>query len=184
MAMRILEEDSFRPGTLKGEPVEVRLVAHVSIEGCLAMKKGADGSLTQVFRLRAQPVQTFGERPKTAISEQEAEKIDAAKAYLAAEAGSPGPSKVGNGVSAPVPLNFVEAEFSDEARRKHIEGVCLVTLIVDTHGNPVNLRVVRALGYGLDEEALKAVRKYHFKPAMKAGVPVPVMITVEVNFRL
>jgi TonB family protein len=36
----------------------------------------------------------------------------------------------------------------------------------------------------LDQKALEAVRKYRFKPAMKAGVPVPVMITVEVNFRL
>jgi TonB family protein len=55
---------------------------------------------------------------------------------------------------------------------------------VDTQGRPQNLRVGRALGHGLDEQALKAVRKYHFKPAMKAGGPVPVMITVEVNFRL
>jgi TonB family protein len=45
--------------------------------------------------------------------------------------------------------------------------------------------VVRALGMGLDEKALEAVKKYKFKPAMKEGrTPVPVMITVEVNFRL
>jgi protein TonB len=56
-------------------------------------------------------------------------------------------------------------------------------MIVDAHGNPQIPRVVRALGYGLDEKALEAVRKYRFKPAMKAGDPVPVMITVEVNFR-
>jgi TonB family protein len=37
---------------------------------------------------------------------------------------------------------------------------------------------------GLDEKALEAVRKYKFKPAMKGGTPVPVSITVEVNFRL
>jgi TonB family protein len=44
--------------------------------------------------------------------------------------------------------------------------------------------VARTLGYGLDEKALEAIRKYHFKPAMKGKAPVPVMITVEVNFRL
>ena len=92
---------------------------------------------------------------------------------------------VGGGVSAPVPLNSVEAEFSDEARRAKYQGVCLISLIVDAQGNPQNPRVVRALGMGLDEKALEAVRKYKFKPAMKDGhVPVPVMITVEVNFRL
>jgi TonB family protein len=92
---------------------------------------------------------------------------------------------VGGGVSAPVPLNQVEAEFSDEARRAKYQGVCLISLIVDAQGNPQNPRVVRALGMGLDEKALDAVRKYKFKPAFKQGQgPVPVMITVEVNFRL
>jgi TonB family protein len=93
--------------------------------------------------------------------------------------------RVGGGVSAPVPLNNVEAEFSDEARRAKYQGVCLISLIVDAQGNPQNPRVIRALGMGLDEKALEAVRKYKFKPAMKDGkTPVPVMITVEVNFRL
>jgi TonB family protein len=92
---------------------------------------------------------------------------------------------VGGGVSAPVPLNAVEAEFSDEARRAKYQGVCLISLIVDAQGNPQNPRVVRALGMGLDEKAIEAVRKYKFKPALKDGrTPVPVMITVEVNFRL
>lgn len=93
--------------------------------------------------------------------------------------------RVGGGISAPVPLNTVEAEFSDEARRAKYQGVCLISMIVDAQGNPQNPRVIRALGMGLDEKALDAVRKYRFKPAMKDGrTPVPVMITVEVNFRL
>jgi protein TonB len=93
--------------------------------------------------------------------------------------------RVGGGVTAPVALNSVEAEFSDEARRAKYQGVCLISLIVDAQGNPQNPRVVRALGMGLDEKAIEAVKKYKFKPAMKDGkTPVPVMITVEVNFRL
>ena len=84
-----------------------------------------------------------------------------------------------------MPLNQVEAEFSDEARRAKYQGVCLVSLIVDAQGNPQDPHVVRTLGMGLDEKAMEAVRKYKFKPAMKDGhTPVPVMITVEVNFRL
>jgi periplasmic protein TonB len=92
---------------------------------------------------------------------------------------------VGGGISAPVPLNTVEAEFSDEARRAKYSGVCLIQMIVDAHGMPQDPHVVRALGMGLDQKALEAVRKYRFKPALKDGkIPVPVMITVEVNFRL
>jgi TonB family protein len=93
--------------------------------------------------------------------------------------------QIGGGVSAPVALNSVEAEFSDEARRAKYQGVVLISMIVDANGMPQNPRVVRPLGMGLDEKALEAVRKYRFKPAMKEGkTPVPVMITVEVNFRL
>jgi periplasmic protein TonB len=93
--------------------------------------------------------------------------------------------QIGGRVSAPIALNTVEAEFSDEARRAKYQGVVLISLIVDANGMPQNARVVRALGMGLDEKALEAVRKYRFKPAMLDGkTPVPVPITVEVNFRL
>lgn len=93
--------------------------------------------------------------------------------------------QIGGGVSAPVAIFTPEAEFSDEARRAKYQGVCLISLIVDAQGNPQQPRVIRALGMGLDEKALEAVRKYKFKPAMKDGrTPVPVRITIEVNFRL
>jgi periplasmic protein TonB len=93
--------------------------------------------------------------------------------------------QIGGRVSAPQLIHSVEAEFSDEARRAKYQGVCLVSLIVDAQGNPQNIRVVRALGMGLDEKAIEAIRQYKFKPAMKDGkTPVPVPITIEVDFRL
>jgi protein TonB len=88
------------------------------------------------------------------------------------------------GVSLPVAIVTPEAEFSDEARREKYQGVCLISIIVDAQGNPQNPRILRRLGMGLDEKALDAVRKYRFKPAMKGGKPVPVVMAVEVNFRL
>jgi TonB family protein len=60
----------------------------------------------------------------------------------------------------------------------------MISVIVDAQGNPRNPHVFRALGMGLDEKAMEAVLRYRFKPAMKDGRPVPVMITVAVNFRL
>jgi TonB family protein len=83
----------------------------------------------------------------------------------------------------PVALNSVAAEFSDEARRKKISGVVLISLLVGTDGLPTDLQVVRSVGAGLDEKALDAVSRYRFKPAMKDGNPVPARITVEVSFR-
>jgi TonB family protein len=93
--------------------------------------------------------------------------------------------QIGGRVSAPSIMHSVEAEFSDEARRAKYQGVCLVSLIVDAQGNPQNVHVVRSLGMGLDEKAIEAIRQYKFRPAMKDGhTPVPVPITIEVNFRL
>ena len=93
--------------------------------------------------------------------------------------------QVGGGISAPEVVHSVEAEFSDEARRAKYQGVCLISLIVDAQGNPQNIRVARPLGMGLDEKAIEAIRQYKFRPAMKDGkTAVPVMITIEVDFRL
>jgi TonB family protein len=57
-------------------------------------------------------------------------------------------------------------------------------LIVDENGLPRDIKVRRALGMGLDDEAIKAVKQWRFQPASKDGRPVAVMINVEVNFRL
>ena len=49
---------------------------------------------------------------------------------------------------------------------------------------PQNPRVVQSLDPGLDQNAIQAVMQYRFKPAMKSGQPVPVQMTILVNFRL
>ena len=91
----------------------------------------------------------------------------------------------GNGIVVPTLIYAPEAEFSDDARRNKYQGTCVLSIIVDAHGNPQNVHVIRTLGMGLDEKAMEAVRKYKFKPAMKDGkTPVAVMITVEVDFHL
>ena len=93
--------------------------------------------------------------------------------------------RIGGAVSKPVLIYQAEAEFSDEARRNKYQGVVLVTFIVDAQGNPQNVHVTRSLGMGLDEKAVEAVRKYKFRPAIKDGKqPVPVLMSVEVNFHL
>jgi TonB family protein len=90
----------------------------------------------------------------------------------------------GGGVSAPVLIYSVDPEFSDEARRAKYQGVCVVSMIVDAQGNPQNIQVARALGMGLDEKAIEAAKQYKFKPAYFHGHPVPVLINLEVNFRI
>lgn len=91
---------------------------------------------------------------------------------------------VGGGVTPPRLIYQVDAEFSDEARKAKYQGQCVVQVIVDTNGIPRNPRVVRALGMGLDQKAIDAVKQYRFKPAMLGGRPVPVEIDVLVDFHI
>lgn len=78
----------------------------------------------------------------------------------------------------------VKPEFSQEAKTAKIAGKVTVNLIVDQNGMPTNLRIFRGIGHGLDENAVEAVSKYRFKPAMEHGKPVPVEINIDINFKI
>lgn len=97
---------------------------------------------------------------------------------------APGTVRIGGNVSAPVLLKQAEPEFSDQARRKKVNGEVTVHFIVDEQGIPQDVKVVHGLGMGLDENAIKAVKQYRFKPAMREGVPVKVEMNVSVNFQI
>ena len=95
-----------------------------------------------------------------------------------------GAYRIGGGVSPPSVLSKVEPEYSEEARKAKWQGTVVLQLVVDEHGLPQQMKVTRSLGLGLDEKAIQAVAKWRFKPGMKDGKPVPVIATIEVNFRL
>ncbi|MBV8846195.1 MAG: energy transducer TonB [Bryobacterales bacterium] len=95
-----------------------------------------------------------------------------------------GAYRIGGGVSAPVPIYQPEPEYSEEARKAKWQGSVVLSLIVDEVGKAVNIKVSKSLGLGLDQKAIEAVEKWRFKPGMKDGKPVPVIASVEVNFRL
>ena len=92
--------------------------------------------------------------------------------------------KVGGGISAPTPLSTPDPQYTEEARNAKTQGTCILKLVVDQQGHPRDIRVVRSLGFGLDAKAIEAVKQWKFKPAMKDGQPVNVLISVEVGFHL
>jgi periplasmic protein TonB len=95
-----------------------------------------------------------------------------------------GAYRVGGGVSAPKVVYDPDPEYSEEARKAKYQGTVVLWLVVSPDGKPQQIRVQRSLGMGLDEKAIEAVKQWRFEPAKKDGQPVPVMINVEVNFRL
>lgn len=94
--------------------------------------------------------------------------------------------QIGPGVSPPKLLHAVDPEYPPTERKKGKKsgGICLVTMIVDTDGIPQNVHMARSLSTKFDESAMAAVRQYRFQPAIYQGKPVPVKISVEVNFKV
>jgi len=90
----------------------------------------------------------------------------------------------GGGVTNPVPIYRPEPQYSEEARKAKWQGAVLLSLVVDENGKPVQIRVIRPLGLGLDEKAIEAVSQWLFKPGMLNGKPVKVQAQIEVTFRL
>jgi TonB family protein len=95
-----------------------------------------------------------------------------------------GPYRPGSGIDAPRLLKEVRPVYTDEARRRGIEGVVVLEVIVTQSGLVDRIRVVRGLGAGLDQNAIAAVRQWKFDPARRKGVPVDVVVEIEVGFNM
>jgi TonB family protein len=87
-------------------------------------------------------------------------------------------------VIAPVMTVSKSPAYTDIARELGLAGTCVVHIRIRTDGVPVGLQIVRAIGGGLDEEALQAASEERFKPATLDGLAVPVNANIEVHFEL
>jgi TonB family protein len=94
------------------------------------------------------------------------------------------PLQVGGGVTEPVPIEKPDPSYSEKARKARYQGTVVLWIVVDAQGDVEQQTVVKPLGLGLDERALRTVRTWKFKPAARNGTPVPVRVMVEVSFRL
>ncbi len=74
--------------------------------------------------------------------------------------------------------------YTEEARKKKVEGEVLVQVVFTASGQVQVLRVVRGLGYGLDESAIQAAQKVRFTPAQRNGQPVDSTATLHIIFQL
>lgn len=90
----------------------------------------------------------------------------------------------GSGVDPPRLLREVRPTYSDEARRRGLEGRVGLQVVVLRDGGIGNVRVVKTLGSGLDQRAVEAVRQWRFRPATRQGTPVEVVVDVSVEFTL
>jgi TonB family protein len=78
----------------------------------------------------------------------------------------------------PVPI------YTDEARKLKVEGEVLVEAVLEASGTVKVLQVVRGLGHGLDEEAVKEAGQLRFKPALRDGQPSDSTVVLHVIFQI
>lgn len=74
--------------------------------------------------------------------------------------------------------------YSDEARRRSIEGVVLVRAAIDASGRVRDAQVTRGLGAGLEQNALVALRQWRFHPGIRNGAAIPMDVEIEITFTL
>lgn len=97
-----------------------------------------------------------------------------------------GAFRPGAGITLPSVIREVKPAYTADAMRAKVQGAVWLECIVMPDGSVGDVRVTRSLDpiFGLDQEAIKAAKMWRFKPGMRQGEPVPVIITIELTFTL
>lgn len=87
---------------------------------------------------------------------------------------------------APVVVKDVKPVYTREAREAGIQGMVYLSAVVLKDGTVGDVDVTQSLDkkYGLDDQAVKAMKQWSFKPGTKDGKPVPVRVDVQMSFTL
>ena len=97
-----------------------------------------------------------------------------------------GAYRPGSGVTLPSVIREVKPAYTADAMRAKVQGSVWLECIVMPDGSVGEVKVTRSLDpiFGLDQEAIKAAKLWRFRPGMRQGEPVPVIITIELTFTL
>jgi periplasmic protein TonB len=93
------------------------------------------------------------------------------------------PVRPGGNIQQPVRVKDVPPVYPQLAQIARIQGVVIIEATIDVNGRVQDARVLRSIPQ-LDAAAVDAVRQWQYTPTLLNGMPVPVIITVTVNFRL
>lgn len=132
-----------------------------------------EAAVSMVHRLRTGSPAAGGERPLFAPLRP---------GSIAGTGG--GPYRPGSGITPPALDREVKPSYTEEARRRGVEGDVVMEVVVRADGSVGAMRVIQGLGAGLDGRAIEAVRQWRFSPARRYGTPVDVLVEIAVEFRL
>lgn len=95
----------------------------------------------------------------------------------------PQPVRVGVSVRTPIKTHHIDPVYPAIAQSARIQGIVIIEATISEDGHVINARLLRSVPL-LDQAAIDAVRQWQFTPSMLNGAPVPVVMTVTVNFTL
>jgi protein TonB len=99
-----------------------------------------------------------------------------------------GAYNIGNGVTSPTLIKEVKPNYTGDAMRAKLQGVVEMEAVVLPDGtvDPNRIKITRSLDstFGLDQQAVIAVKQWRFRPGTYKGQPVPVLVNVELTFTL
>lgn len=157
-AKRLIREAQFTPGKQRGEPVNVRMSMPITFE-----KSEYEPPKEQVDK----------DRPRPEPSEPQEEEED----FFVAVENMP---ELKGGLGA----LQKKVEYPDMARKAGIEGRVIIQFIVNEQGQVEDPRVIRGIGGGCDEEALRIVKEAEFEPGSQRGTPVRVQYSLPITFQM
>jgi protein TonB len=91
--------------------------------------------------------------------------------------------RVGGQIKEPKKLKHVAPEYPDIAKQARVQGVVILECTISPQGKVTDVKILRGIPL-LDQAAVSAVRQWVYTPTLLNGVPVPVIMTVTVNFKL
>jgi protein TonB len=92
----------------------------------------------------------------------------------------------GGSLVSPEVIKQVRPNYTSSALQARVRGLVIMDAVVLADGSVGDVKVVRSLDrtFGLDDEAIKAVKQWRFRPGKRSGDPVPMMVSVEMVFEL
>ena len=91
--------------------------------------------------------------------------------------------RVGGQIKQPKKLKDVAPVYPDIAKQARVQGVVILECTISPQGKVTNVKVLRGIPL-LNDSAMSAVKQWVYTPTLLNGVPVPVIMTVTVNFKL
>jgi protein TonB len=91
--------------------------------------------------------------------------------------------RVGGQIKEPKKLKDIKPTYPDIAKQARVQGIVILECTISPQGKVTDVKILRGIPL-LDQAAVDAVKQWVYTPTLLNGVPVPVIMTVTVNFRL